>query len=262
MPYQISRNGQTYGPYTLENLQQYLASGNVLPTDMAKSEEMSDWAPVSQILNQQAAPDAPPVGFNTPSYADPGIASADYSNPGYPNPGGDGGYMPGGQAQALSASTYPDAPNLHWGLVLLFSFLTCGLFMPIWNLVVSAWLRRVQPNSTALLLYIGVVVLWFLDFIVAGASRAHIVMTQGYGRFGPHLIVRALLIGVIWIVRLIARYSERASLEEHFNTAEPVGLQLNPVMTFFFGGLYFQANLNRINAMKQAVRFGMGGRGY
>ncbi len=41
MHYQISRNGQMYGPYTLEDLQRYLASGNILPTDMAKTEAMT-----------------------------------------------------------------------------------------------------------------------------------------------------------------------------------------------------------------------------
>ena len=51
MHYTISRNGQTYGPYTLEDLQRYVASGNVLPTDMAKSEDMVDWVPVSQLLS-------------------------------------------------------------------------------------------------------------------------------------------------------------------------------------------------------------------
>ena len=50
MTYQVSRNGQLYGPYTLEDLQRYVASGNILPTDMAKSEDMmegdaSDQAP-------------------------------------------------------------------------------------------------------------------------------------------------------------------------------------------------------------------------
>ena len=41
MHYQITRNGQNYGPYTLEDLQRYLASGNVLPTDLCKSDEMA-----------------------------------------------------------------------------------------------------------------------------------------------------------------------------------------------------------------------------
>ncbi len=47
-----------------------------------------------------------------------------------------------------------------------------------------------------------------------------------------------------------------SSLEEHFNGPEPVGLRLNGVMVFFFGGVYFQYHLNRINAIKQAARFG------
>ena len=39
MTYQVSRNGQLYGPYSLEDLQRYVATGNVLLTDLAKTEE-------------------------------------------------------------------------------------------------------------------------------------------------------------------------------------------------------------------------------
>jgi hypothetical protein len=56
-------------------------------------------------------------------------------------------------------------------------------------------------------------------------------------------------------VRILARFSMRASLEEHFNRAEPVGLSLSGVMTFFFGGLYFQYHLNRINELKRMARY-------
>jgi len=31
-----------YGPYTLEDLQRYVASGNILPTDRAKREDTPD----------------------------------------------------------------------------------------------------------------------------------------------------------------------------------------------------------------------------
>src|ERR1700734_26988 len=95
MHYHVSRNGQSYGPYTLEDLQRYVASGNVLPTDLAKNEDMSDWLPVSQVLNLPAI--APPLYPQPPSYP-------------------------------ISAIPYPDPPNLNWGLVLLFGFLTCGIF--------------------------------------------------------------------------------------------------------------------------------------
>jgi len=64
MTYQVSRNGQMYGPYTLEDLQRYVASGNILLTDMAKSEDMPDWLPVAQILGT-----AGPTGTEGPAGA-------------------------------------------------------------------------------------------------------------------------------------------------------------------------------------------------
>ena len=65
MTYQVSRNGQIYGPYTLEDLQRYVSSGNVLPTDMAKGEDMPEWVPVAQILGAPVA--TAPVSVVTPA---------------------------------------------------------------------------------------------------------------------------------------------------------------------------------------------------
>ncbi|MGH9596016.1 MAG: DUF4339 domain-containing protein, partial [Edaphobacter sp.] len=125
MNYQVSRNGQMYGPYTLEDLRRYVASGNVLPTDMARSEDMPDWLPVAQILGTPGTAAAP-----TPPYAAP---------PAYPQPTG----IP-----------YPDPPNLNWGLELLLGFLTCGFFVVVWNLIIASWSNRIQPASKALMFYL------------------------------------------------------------------------------------------------------------
>ncbi len=244
MHYQVSRNGQTYGPYTLEDLQRYVASGNVLPSDMAKSEEMSEWLPVSQILANAgaSAASAPPLGsgFSTP--------------PAYAEIGSGAGYQPP-SASAIAASPYPDAPNLHWGLVLLFSILTCTIFIWIWNLVVAAWLKRVQPNATSLFFYLGAIVLLIIQVGMQAGSLHHVMSPGVHTGYNPITGIVGLL---AWIVKLVARFSQRASLEEHFNGPEPVGLQLNPVMVFFFGGIYFQYKINEINAMKQAARYGAG----
>jgi hypothetical protein len=253
MHYQISRNGQMYGPYTLEDLQRYVASGNVLPTDMAKSEEMADWVPVAQIIAASAPPTGsglPPSEFTTPGYANPpapvyGGPPVSYAQP---NP-----------VAALAGSPYPDAPNLHWGLVLLFSILTCTIFMWVWNLIVAAWLKRVQPNATSLLYYIGAAVLLLIQCTVAIPHSMHAVQSGVHTSYDP---IGSLIGLLAWIVKLVARFMQRAALQEHFNTVEPVGLDLNPVMVFFFGGLYFQYHLNRINAMKQAARYGAGGRAF
>src|SRR6202789_4297205 len=135
MTYQVSRNGQMYGPYTLEDLRRYVTSGNVLPTDMAKSEDMPDWLPVSQILGTASAPIAAP----TPAYAAP----AAYAQP--------------------TGIAYPDPPNLNWGLELLLGFLTCGLFVVVWNLIIASWANRIQPASKTLLYYIIATVLIVLN---------------------------------------------------------------------------------------------------
>ena len=48
MTYKISRDGQEYGPYTLEELQQYVAEGSILATDYAFNG--LEWVTVSQLL--------------------------------------------------------------------------------------------------------------------------------------------------------------------------------------------------------------------
>ena len=128
MLYQVSRNGQIYGPYTLDDLARYVESGNVQLTDMAKGEDMADWVPVSQILGVASvpAPGAPPYEPIGGSYPPPQYAAP------YP-------------------AAYDAPPNLSWGLVLLFGFLTCTVFMYIWNLILAAWVNRVVPGSKVLI---------------------------------------------------------------------------------------------------------------
>jgi hypothetical protein len=250
MHYQISRDGQTYGPYTLEDLGRYVASGNVLPTDMAKSETMSEWLTVEQILANaaNAAPSEPAPSAYVP------VANV----PVQPNPapytGMDYGATPNyGTTPTLATSPYPDPPNLHWGLVLLFTLLTCGLFMPIWNLVVNLWLKKVQPNTTALYYLVGYIGLTLVQAFLSVPDALYKMAHPHELRSGSSL---GVLIGIAaWVLKLIWRFTERTSLEEHFNGPEPIGLRLDSIMTFFFGGLYFQSKLNEINEMKQRARF-------
>ena len=230
MTYQVSRNGQMYGPYTLDDLRRYVASGNILLTDMAKSEEMPDWVPVAQILSTAAGTAAPAAG-------DPGIPPPAYATPSaYPQSSGIG---------------YPDPPNMNWGIELLLGFLTCGIFVVVWNLIVAAWANRVQPASKALIFYIAATVLIVLNL---GGSWGTIIAVSRHAH--PHHSVLINLISLAcWVVRLIARFTLRDTLEQHFNGPEPLGLRLNAWMTFFFGGIYFQYKLNEINQMKLALRY-------
>ena len=224
MLYHVSRNGQMYGPYTLDELRRYVATGNVLPTDLAKNDAMPEWLPVEQILGTIGSAEASGFAGPAPVYA----AANAYAG--------------------ANVEAYPDPPNLPWGLVLLFNVLSCGLFMTVWNIVMSAWMRRVQPMSNALFFYIGGAVL------TLGSSGNFFAMHQHHHLYNHHPFVGVIALAG-WVVRLLARFSMKADLERHFNGPEPLGLQMSGVLTFFFGGLYIQSELNRINQIKSAIRF-------
>ena len=210
MNYFISRDGQTYGPYTLAELQRYTASGEVSLSDLATSDGLTEPVPVAQIIGTIVAPTA----FNA-------------------------------SVRPISeANTYPDPPNLHWGLVLLFGIISCGLFSVVWDIVQAAWLKRIEPESKALYIYIGGAVtlgLIFVASVLAGINHT----TNGS---------TGLLQIVYYVVLLVARFSFRNSMEKHFNGPEPMALMLSGAMTFFFGGIYFQYHINDIMRRKASDR--------
>jgi hypothetical protein len=270
--YTVSRNGQTYGPYTLEDLRRYIASGNVLPTDLARNETMPDWVPVAQILATPQAPPPPPPA--TQSLRVPGDDASPFAAPLPLQPAAALPIQPvqayyaqppaaGFRPAAFNPSAYPDAPDLHWGILLVLAIFTNGLFLIIWDFVVTVWLRKVQPNSKALMWYIISYSIYvvLVILIIAIAATASTASSRQDTDFHASYVVLGVLFIVAstagFVTQIIARFSERASLLEHFNGPEPVGLRLSGVMTFFFSGLYFQYHLNRIKQQKDAMRFGL-----
>ena len=234
MNYFIKRDLSEYGPYTLADLQKYVASGNILLTDLCRSEGLADWVPVSQVIGNIPVPAA--------TAPQPAAGTV------YGGPTAYGGAPAGNAPQAVSQ--YPPPPSLHWGIVLLLGVLTCGIFGWVWAFVQAAWVKKVQPESKALIYYgiaIGLLVLMFVAAFTAGAS----------GRAGeinnPIFLLLRVGGGIMW---LVSAFSMRSSIEDHFNAAEPIGLSLNGVMTFFFSIYYFQYHFTRINEMKQQQLMG------
>jgi len=209
MNYFIDRDGQQYGPYTLADLQRYVASGDILLTDFARSEGMDAPLPVSQIIGTIQVPQAP-------STAGP----------------------------VSLARQYPDPPNLHWGLVLLFGIISCGLFTTAWDIVQAVWMRQVAPQSKALFYYL--------------AYAANLVLIAVLSAMASYQRVHNPLVGILnlagIVVLIIGRFSLKASLEQHYNAEEPMGLLLSGIMTFFFGAVYFQYHFNDIVRRKDFDR--------
>jgi len=220
MNYFIKRDLNEYGPYSLADLQKYVASGNILLTDQCRSEGLTDWIPVSQVIGNIPVPAAPQPATGAP---------AAYTAP--------------------AVSPYPPPPNLHWGICLLLSIVTCGIFSVVWIMVEALWVKKIQPASKAVT-YFGIVIgMWLLSFVLSISGGVSAART-GHTDSSLQGIQGIITLGycIVWIV---GAFNMRDSIEEHFNSAEPIGLSLSGVMTFFFSVWYFQYHFTKINEMKR-----------
>jgi hypothetical protein len=237
MNYFIKRDLSEYGPYSLADLQKYVASGNVLLTDLCRSEGLADWVPVSQVIGNIPVPAAPAP---QPAAGTVYGGTAPYGAP--------GGYAP------QAASQYPPPPSLHWGICILLTVVTCTLFCWVWAFVQAVWMKKVQPNSKAIIYYSVAAGFWLLS-VCFGAFYGATHGLEGISSANFRVTVWAFRF-IIAVPAILGNFNLKNSIEEHYNTAEPIGLSLNPVMAFFFGVLYFQYHFTEINEMKQRQMMG------
>jgi hypothetical protein len=206
--YFVTRDNQQYGPYTLTELQRYVTQGNILLTDMARSEASGEWIPVQQIVGN----------INVPQSATP------------PGNGQASAYPGQGLSAPSAAEMQPVAalpPGLHWALVLLFGILTCGIFSTVWMFIQAGYIRKFRPESNAIVLYaIGISLLIFAG-VFSGMDESRDVLAP------------LINIGGV-VVLIVGHFSLKASIEEVFH------IHLSGVMTFFFSVLYFQYHFHRI----------------
>jgi len=163
--------------------------------------------------------------------------------------------FPAAPAAHVRSALYPDPPDFPWWAVLLLAVLTGGLFAVIWDLVESSWFRRIEPASKAFWLYLAWAVLYLLRLPGTYHDVAHNLF-GGPVYYHPH----GISVGVLsFALAMASRFVFRDELHRHFNTVEPLSLRLGPVMTFFFGGIYFQYHFNRINKAKRAMHVSVPG---
>ncbi len=215
MSYRIARNGQVFGPYSEAEVRRYIVSGNILLTDLVQPEGAAEWVSVLQQFPLAGTPIVPPVNSAT-----------------------------------SSARLYPDPPDLPWWLALLLAIITGGVFIVVWDIVQAAWVRKVQPTSNALALYIALAVIYVLRLPSSWATIKYNIF--GGPLVGPH---HGFLLFLVWLGLFIASRSMiRQDLMRHFNGVEHIHLHLTAFFVYLFGGLYIQYHFNRINELKRAMR--------
>src|SRR5262249_55459881 len=151
MKYSIKRGINEYGPYTLAELQRYVAQGNIALSDLTRSEGMTDWVAVSQVIGDIPVPVLAP--------AMPAAGGTVYA--------GAGSY---GAAAAPAMASGPVPPDFHWGLVLLIGVVTCGLFLSAWLIVEAAWIQKIKPGAKSLVLVILAVVASYASAFFGGGG--------------------------------------------------------------------------------------------
>ncbi len=212
MEYRIQRQGQIYGPYTEAEVRQYLAAGNIVETDLARTPDMKKFRPLQKVLPKEKKPVKTNLrveGFRT-----------DISSP----------------------------PDIPWILALILEVSTSFTFFLAWDVVEAVWLYRVRPSALRPLVYSAVAgALVGIEAPAIVSEVKHVALSRAFigGTLATLLVVFAT------VLRILGRLSMRSELLAHYNETEAVGLELSKWKTLLLGGLYFQFHFNRINELKR-----------
>ena len=182
MNYRIKRGDQEFGPYSLAELKQYVAEGRIIPTDLARSEGMEDWAPIAEVTGNVDVT-APVTG------AEPAM-------------------------QGRSPADFIRPPELHWALVLLITVVTCGIFGMVWIFVQAAWAKKADPRCNATLMFVIYLVAFavYMAAILTEDQRFLIVAGLSYVA-----CVACYIVGIFSIRRAIHNYYQDAPFHLHLN---------------------------------------------
>ncbi|MFZ0871383.1 MAG: pilin [Rhodanobacter sp.] len=141
----------------------------------------------------------------------------------------------------------PAPPSLHWGLVLLFTALTLGIFGIIWPFIQTTWVRKIDGQSRATLL-MAIAVACFVvgeSFYISGiVSATHGGGAAGLAGFG------GLLLLAYWILYLVAFFSMANSMRRNLSDYG-LPVEIGGVTLFFLAMYYLQSQFNWVSRWKR-----------
>lgn len=232
MKYYIQRQLNEYGPYTLADLQRYVAQGSILPSDMTRSEGMTEWTPVSQVIGNIPIP----LAAGTAA----GAGGTVYGGSGTVYDGSTTGF--GVQAIPMQGSPLVP-PDFHWALVLLIGVFTCGLFNYAWLIVEAAFVKKLKSESKGLLFIILATAV-----LIGGGFINGVITAMNHGERNP---LGSLITIAGFVLYMVGVFQMKSDLEDYYNSTESINLRLNGVMVFFFNVYYFQHHFSRIAQWKK-----------
>ena len=236
----IAQNGEKYGPYSEGNIRQWLAEGRLAGDAMAWRSGMVDWVSLTTLFPPSLRADEPPppppanqAPFGHVTVAD--ARAAAMSNVFSARPGQSG-------TIDTERRKLPTPPTLHWGLLLLLSIVTLGIFGIVWSFIQANWIKKIdhQSNATLLLAFaIGCIVVGEVLSITAsrGDSSAGLAAIGG------------LLVLAYWVLYLVAYFSMAGSMRRNL-PVYGLPVEIGGVTLFFFTMLYLQSQLRWVGRWK------------
>ena len=146
-----------------------------------------------------------------------------------------------------ASSSYPIPPDMHWLVVLIISAITSGLGYLVWGFKQAFFVKKLDPANKSVRYFM----LSFVAMLVQVALYFVMLTDLSSGSVAALLPMVMITNVVIVIFAYMGIFGMRRSLINHYNSVEPIGLQLGGVMTFFFSILYFQYHLSRIAAWRK-----------
>jgi Tfp pilus assembly major pilin PilA len=144
-------------------------------------------------------------------------------------------------ADESARAALPVPPSMHWGVVLLFSIFTFGIFGMVWPFIQARWIRRIDHRSNAVTLLGIAIPCYVAGYVLDVGSALYSFKVDSVAGARMSSLGGMLLLG--WLVLfLIAYFGMADSIRKRL---KPVGLSvdISGAALFFFNLYYLQGQL-------------------
>jgi hypothetical protein len=231
----INRAGKQLGPYSLADVQRYLAEGRIGLNEPACLNGDQRWQPLRALVAAEER-NTKVVNNQQPQTPPPRVVVN------------------------VRTTSGPVPPSVHWFLILILT-MGSGVFGIVWLFVQSAFVKKIDARSKATIYfacYLGCMAVFLVGYLGIKSQL------EGDLNLNPDqaltlLVIMACLIAAC-VFFLMGIYSIRSSLQNYYRDVEPlgttysgeaIGLRLNGLLTFFFNVVYIQYHLSKIAKWKE-----------
>lgn len=230
----VGQDGKQHGPYGEADVRRWLAEGRFGRDAVGWRKGMPDWVPLATLLGESVAaappPAPPPMASRPATFTGRAPQADDWAD----------ALDARDQPTYSSRSALPSPPSLHWGLVLLFTVLTFGIFGIVWPFIQANWVRRIDEQSNAKLMLGLSIACYFLGYFLIGAGTPS---PEGDGAH-PGMVGFGALLELAYFVLFVAAFFSMAGSIRREMESYRVPVEIGGVTLFFFNTWYLQGQLS------------------